>query len=336
MGYAQNDPEGQARLAALLEALKPLGWEGGRNLQIELRWASADVAQISRFAKELVAFKPDLIVSNTTPVTAAIHRETADIPIVFIVVSDPVGEGFVASLSHPGRNITGFIDVEDTIGGKWLELLKEVAPTTNHAAMMFNPDTAPGGGNYFLPNFRGGWSRTRYQDCRRSCTQRDRNRERHWQTSGERNGGLVVMTDGYMTVHRRDIIRLAERERLPTVYPTSISAHDGGLISYAPDYHDVFRRGASYVDRVLRGESASDTLSGPGANKIKICEKYRKPRDARASECQTSCRALSRRGEREVAARDQRRVPLSLESAERECSGNEKKKEKKKKKKNVN
>src|ERR1700722_4411249 len=143
VGYAQNDPEAQARIAALLEALKALGWEGGRNLQIELRWSSADVAQISRFAKELVAFKPDLIVSNTTPVTAAVHRETADIPIVFIIVSDPVGEGFVASLSHPGRNITGFINVEDTIGGKWLEMLKEVAPATSHAAMMFNPDTAP-------------------------------------------------------------------------------------------------------------------------------------------------------------------------------------------------
>jgi putative tryptophan/tyrosine transport system substrate-binding protein len=124
MGYAQDDPEGQARIAALMDALKALGWEGGRNLRIELRWASADVAQISHFAKELVAFKPDLIVSNTTPVTAAVHRETTDIPIVFIIVSDPVGEGFVTSLSHPGRNIAGFINVEDTIGGKWLELLK--------------------------------------------------------------------------------------------------------------------------------------------------------------------------------------------------------------------
>jgi putative tryptophan/tyrosine transport system substrate-binding protein len=258
MGYAQNDPEGQARLAALLEALKPLGWEGGRNLQIELRWASADVAQISRFAKELVAFKPDLIVSNTTPVTAAVHRETADIPIVFIIVSDPVGEGFVASLSHPGRNITGFINVEDTMGGKWLELLKEVAPTTNRAAMMFNPDTAPGGGNYFLPNFEAAGRALGIKTAAAPVRSETEIANVIGSLAGERNGGLVVMTDAYMTVHRRDIIRLAERERLPTVYPTSISAHDGGLISYAPDYHDVFRRGAGYVDRVLRGESASD------------------------------------------------------------------------------
>ena len=258
MGYAQNDPEGQARLAALLEALKALGWEGGRNLQIELRWASADVAQISRFAKELVAFKPDLIVSNTTPVTAAVHRETADIPIVFIIVSDPVGEGFVASLSHPGRNITGFINVEDTIGGKWLELLKEVAPATNHAAMMFNPDTAPGGGNYFLPAFEAAGRALGIKTAAAPVRGETEIANAIGSLAREQNGGLVVMTDGYMTVHRRDIIRLAERERLPGVYPTSISAHDGGLISYAPDYHDVFRRGAGYVDRVLRGESASD------------------------------------------------------------------------------
>jgi putative tryptophan/tyrosine transport system substrate-binding protein len=258
MGYAQNDPEGQARITAFLEALKALGWEDGRNLQIVLRWTSADVAQISRFAKELVASKPDLIVANTTPVTAAVHREAADIPIVFIIVSDPVGEGLVASLSHPGRNITGFINVENTIGGKWLQLLKEIAPATSQVAMMFNPDTAPGGGSYFLPAFETAGhalgikaaaapvrSDTEIENAIRSLAR-------------ERDGGLVVMTDSYMTVHRRDIIRLSERERLPAVYPTSISAHDGGLISYAPDYYDVFRRGAGYVDRVLRGESASE------------------------------------------------------------------------------
>jgi putative ABC transport system substrate-binding protein len=258
MGYAQNDPEAQARIAALLEALKALGWEGGRNLQIELRWSSADVAQISRFAKELVAFKPDLIVSNTTPVTAAVHRETADIPIVFIIVSDPVGEGFVASLSHPGRNITGFINVEDTIGGKWLEMLKEVAPATSHAAMMFNPDTAPGGGSYFLPAFETAGRALDIKAAAAPVRSETEIENAIGSLAREKNGGLVVMTDSYMTVHRRDIIRLAERERLPAVYPTSISTRDGGLISYAPDYYDVFRRAAGYVDKVLRGASASE------------------------------------------------------------------------------
>lgn len=258
MGYAQSDPEGQARFAALLEALKALGWEDGRNLQIELRWASADVAQISRFAKELVAFKPDLLVANTTPVTAAVHRETADIPIVFIIVSDPVGEGFVASLSHPGRNITGFINVENTIGGKWLELLKEVAPATSQASMMFNPDTAPGAGSYFLPAFEAAGRALGIKAAAAPVRSETEIENAISSLARERNGGLVVMTDSYMTVHRRDIIRLTERERLPAVYPTSISAHDGGLISYAPDYYDVFRRGAGYVDKVLRGGSASE------------------------------------------------------------------------------
>jgi putative tryptophan/tyrosine transport system substrate-binding protein len=258
MGYAQNDSEGQLRIAAFLEALKGLGWQDGRNLQLELRWASADVAQISRLAKELVALKPDLIVSNTTPVTVALHRQTADIPIVFIIVSDPVGEGLVASLSHPGRNITGFINVEDTIGGKWLELLKEVAPGTSHAAMMFNPDTAPGAGSYFLPAFEAAGRAFGIKAAAAPVRSEADIENTIASLAREQNGGLVVMTDGYMTVHRRNIIRLAERERLPAVYPTSISARDGGLISYAPDYYDVFRRGAGYADKVLRGESASE------------------------------------------------------------------------------
>jgi putative ABC transport system substrate-binding protein len=258
MGYAQNDPEGHARIAALFEALKALGWENGRNLQIELRWASADIAQISEFAKELVAFKPDLIVSNTTPVTAAVHRETTDIPIVFIIVSDPVGEGFVTSLSHPGRNITGFINVEDTIGGKWLELLKEVAPATSQAAMMFNPDTAPGGGSYFLAAFEAAGRAFSIKAAAAPVHSEIEIENTIASLAQEKNGGLIVMTDAYMTVHRHKIIQLTDRERLPTVYPTSISARDGGLISYAPDYYDVFRRGAGYVDKILHGGSASE------------------------------------------------------------------------------
>ncbi len=258
MGYAQNDPEGQARLAALLGALKALGWEDGRNLQIELRWGSADVARIGQLAKELVALKPDLIVSNTTPVTAAVHRETTDIPVVFIIVSDPVGEGFVTSLSHPGRNMTGFINVEDTIGGKWLELLKEVAPATTQAAMMFNPDTAPGAGSYFLSAFEAAGRALGIKAAAAPVHSETEIENVIASLARERNGGLVVMTDSYMTVHRREIIRMAERERLPAVYPTSISPRDGGFMSYAPDYYDVFRRGAGYVDKVLRGASASD------------------------------------------------------------------------------
>jgi len=258
MGYAQNDPEGQARLGALMKGLQVSGWEVGRNLQIDLRWASAEVGQIGGLAKELVALKPDLIVSNTTPVTAALHRETADIPIIFVIVSDPVGEGFVASLSHPERNITGFINVEDTIGGKWLELLKEAAPATAYAAMMFNPDTAPGGGSYFLGAFETA-GRAFGINAMAAPVRSEQDIESAMNgLAREKNAGLVVMTDSYMTVHRRKIIGLAEQQKLPVVYPTAISARDGGLLSYAPDYYDVFRRSASYVDRVLRGAKAGD------------------------------------------------------------------------------
>jgi putative ABC transport system substrate-binding protein len=244
MGYAQDDPEAKARVAALLESLRSLGWEAGRNLQVDLRWAGADVAQINRLAKELVASKPHLIVSNAAPVTVAVHRETIDIPIVFIIVSDPVGEGLIASLSHPGRNITGFINVEDTIGGKWLELLKQAVPTISHAAMIFNPDSAPGGGSYFLPGFEAAGRALGIKTAAAPVRSENDIESAISGLAREENGGLVVMTDGYMTVHRRDIIRLAERERIPAVYPTSISTADGGLISYAPDYYDVFQPGS--------------------------------------------------------------------------------------------
>ena len=177
---------------------------------------------------------------------------------LFIIVSDPVGEGFVTSLSHPGRNITGFINVEDTIGGKWLELLKEVAPATSQAAMMFNPDTAPGGGSYFLAAFEAAGRAFSIKAAAAPVHSEIEIENTIASLAQEKNGGLIVMTDAYMTVHRHKIIQLTDRERLPTVYPTSISARDGGLISYAPDYYDVFRRGAGYVDKILHGGSASE------------------------------------------------------------------------------
>jgi putative tryptophan/tyrosine transport system substrate-binding protein len=148
MGNAENDPLSQPRIAAFLQGLAELGWSDSRNLQIDYRWAGADVEQIKQFAKGLVALKPDVILAQSTPVTAALQRETTGIPIVFVLASDPVGAGFVTSLARPGGNITGFINFEDAMGGKWLELLKEIAPAVKHAAIMFNPDTAPGGGEF--------------------------------------------------------------------------------------------------------------------------------------------------------------------------------------------
>jgi putative ABC transport system substrate-binding protein len=147
MGYAQGDPSAQSFFAGFAQSLQELGWTVGQNVSIEDRWAGGDINRIQKFAKELVEIQPDVILANTTPVTVALHRETRTIPIIFVIVSDPVGAGLITSLAQPGGNITGFINIEASMGSKWLELLKEIAPAVRRAAIMFNPDTAPGGGD---------------------------------------------------------------------------------------------------------------------------------------------------------------------------------------------
>jgi putative ABC transport system substrate-binding protein len=222
---------------------------------IEERWASADVERIQRFAHELVASKPDLILANTTPVTAALQRETATIPIVFVIVSDPVGAGFAKSLARPGGNITGFINFEDTMGGKWLELLKEVAPAVTRAVIMFNPDTAPGNGGYFLPSFEAAGPLLGAKAIAAPVRSADDIEHAIADLASAPGGGLVVMTDSFMTVHRSLLMTLGQRFKLPVVYPLGVYAREGGLLGYAPDYLDLFRRSASYVDRILKGDS---------------------------------------------------------------------------------
>jgi ABC-type uncharacterized transport system substrate-binding protein len=258
MGYAENDPESQTRIAAFVQALSDSGWSDGRNLHIDYRWASADVERIKQFAKELVALKPDVILANTTPVTAALQRETADIPIVFVIVSDPVGAGFVASLARPGGNITGFINFEDSMGGKWLELLKAIAPAVKLSGIMFNPDTAPGGGGYFLHSFEAAGAALGVKTIVTPVRSTNEIEKVIGDLARERDGGLVVMTDSFLTVNRKQVMTLAERYKLPAVYPTRYFVTDGGLISYAADLIDQYRRSASYVDRILRGEKPAD------------------------------------------------------------------------------
>jgi putative tryptophan/tyrosine transport system substrate-binding protein len=164
MGYAQSDPSAQSLIAGFVQRLQRLGWTVGQNVSIEDRWAGGDINRIQQFAKELIKIQPDVILANTTPVTVALHRETRTIPIIFAIVSDPVGAGLIASLAQPGENITGFINVEASMGGKWLELLKEIAPGVRRAAIMFNPDTAPGADNILRLRFRpllGLWGSSR-------------------------------------------------------------------------------------------------------------------------------------------------------------------------------
>jgi ABC-type uncharacterized transport system substrate-binding protein len=258
MGYAESPPVGQAFVAAFQEELQKLGWTEGRNIRIDTRWATAlDAEARQRFAKELVALQPDLILSHSTPTTAALLQQTRTIPIVFATVSDPVGSGFVASFPRPGANVTGFTNIEPTMAGKWLELLKEIAPRVNRVAFLFNPATAPYAEYYLNP----------FKDAARSfvaeviaASVRDTSELESVVAAQARepNGGLVVMTDTFTSVHRVEITSLAARYRLPAVYPYRFFAELGGLLSYGVDLTDNYRRAASYVDRILKGAKPSE------------------------------------------------------------------------------
>jgi putative ABC transport system substrate-binding protein len=258
MAFDENDPKPNAWLSGFKQGLAELGWTDGRNLEIDVRWAAGNLEQMRVFAKKMVALQPDVIVANSTPITALLQRETQTIPIVFVAVSDPVGASFVASLPHPGGNITGFADAETAMVGKWLELITEIAPGIKRITAMFNPDTAAGGGSYFLPPLEAAAQLLKvYLVIAR--VHNDAEIEQVITGLGrEPGGGLIVVPDGFMVVHRAAIIALAARNNVPAVYWQSLFAKDGGLLSYGPDYSDLFRRAALYVDRILRGARPAD------------------------------------------------------------------------------
>jgi putative tryptophan/tyrosine transport system substrate-binding protein len=258
MGTGEDDPESKAQLSGFTKGLAELGWTDGRKLRMDVRWAAGNVDRMRMFAKELVELQPDVILSNSTPMTAVLQRETRTIPIVFVAVADPVGEGFVAGLPRPGGNMTGFSNLEASMGGKWLQLLMEVAPGLKRVAIMFNPDTAAGGGSYFLPSFEAA-ARSLKVEPIIAPIHDDAEVEMVITSLGrEPRGGLVVPQDSFMIVHRAPVILLAALNNVPVVYQRSISVRDGGLLSYGPDIVDVFRRAALYVDRILRGEKPAD------------------------------------------------------------------------------
>jgi putative ABC transport system substrate-binding protein len=257
IGFSENDPEAKAYLSGFTQGLAKLGWTDG-NLWMDVRWAAANADQMRSFAKELVNLQPDVILANTTPVTAALQRETRTIPIVFAAVADPVGAGFVASLPHPGGNITGFISQEAAMAGKWLELLAEIAPSVKRVAAMFNPETAPGGGSYFLPSFEAAARSFKVAPIT-APVHSDAEIEPVIASLGrESGGGLVVMPDAFTLVHRASIILLAARNNVPAVYYEAFFARDGGLLGYGADRGDIFRRAAPYVDRILRGTKPAE------------------------------------------------------------------------------
>jgi putative ABC transport system substrate-binding protein len=258
MGNREDDPEGQLLAAALVQGLSNLSWVHGRNARIDFRWAGGSVDPLRTLAKELIESQPDVILANSTPVLAALHQETRTVPIVFVIVSDPVGDGFVASLSRPGGNITGLINVESSMAGKWLQLLKDIAPTVTQAAIMFNPDTAAGGGSYFLRPFEDAAALLRARPIK-AAVRSDAEIEAAMNAlEAEPNSGLVVMTDSFTSRHRGTIISLARQKKLPAVYPSRAFAKDGGLLSYGASNSDLFSRAAEYIDRILRGAKPSE------------------------------------------------------------------------------
>jgi putative ABC transport system substrate-binding protein len=257
LGWSESDPEYRMRLDAFLQELAKSGWADGRNVRLDVRWTNGDVARAGVLAKELVALQPDVILVGTTPATAALQRETRTIPIVFAVVSDPVGAGFVASLPRPGGNITGFINIEAAMGGKWLELLKEVAPRLRRVAIMFNPDTAPGGGSYYLGAFEAA-ARPLAIETSQARVHSDAEIETAIAALGRQQAGLVVMDDSFTSTHRGAVISQAARSNVPTIFSPPFVAKEGGLISYGTNGLDLFRRAAGYVDRILRGAKAGD------------------------------------------------------------------------------
>jgi putative ABC transport system substrate-binding protein len=252
MAFAEGDPGGQARVAAFREGLEKRGWTEGRNVRIETRWGTADVASIRRAAKELVALQPDLILSNSTPTTAALLQQTRTIPIVFAVVSDPVGSGFVASFPRPGGNVTGLTNIEPTMAGKWLELLREMAPRIKRAAILFNPTTATYADDY-LKAFKTAAASFGVEPVIASVRDRSGLEPVISAHAREPNAGLVVMTDSFTSAHAAEITALAARYRLPAIYPFRFFAELGGLLCYGNDLLDSFRRAAEYVDRILKG-----------------------------------------------------------------------------------
>src|SRR6478672_11011956 len=258
MGWNETDPEAQSNLAAFVRELQQLGWTDGRNVRIDYRWSNGDVNRMQIFSKELVGSAPDAILAHTTPVTAALQRETRTVPIVFVLVSDPVGEGFVAGLPRPGGNITGFVHTEGEFAGKLLELLTEIAPTVKRVAIMFNPETAPGRGSSYLPSFETAARSSRLEAIAAPVRNDAEIQAIVAMLGREEGGGLVAMPDGFTLVHRALMILQAARNRIPAVYWNAIIARDGGLLSYGPDTSDIFRRAAPYFDRILRGAKSAE------------------------------------------------------------------------------
>ena len=256
MGYPEGDPQAQANVTALLRGLQDLGWIEGRNVQIDYRWAGGDPDKARTFARELIALTPDVMVPSTNQVTRILQQETRTIPIVFAFVGDPVGSGFAASLARPGKNITGFANFENSIGGKWVELLKEIAPRAERIGFVFNPDAAPNVGFFHAAEAAAPSLGIKLI----ALAVRDATDIEQGITAfaSEPDCGLVVAPHAVTLGNRELIIELAVRNRLPALYSDRYFAESGGLVSFGNNTADLFRRAATYTDLILKGANPAE------------------------------------------------------------------------------
>ena len=255
-----NDDEAKARTKAFEQGLTSRGWVLGRNIRIEYRYAAGDAALMRNYAKELVSLRPDIIVGHSTPVVSELVRATHTIPIVFVVVADPVGSGFATSIAHPGGNVTGFTNLSPTIPGKLLTMLEEITPNLARVALLFNPETVAHGelATEYFHAFDAAAAALALQSMLAEVHM-PAEIEQTMKDLAQRSGsGIIVMPDNFTTVHRHLIISLAAQLRVPTIYPYRYFVEEGGLISYGVDVIDLFRRTADYVNRILKGANPAD------------------------------------------------------------------------------
>jgi putative tryptophan/tyrosine transport system substrate-binding protein len=257
MGRAESDLDGQRQAKAFREGLAALSWLPGRNVIIDYRWHAGETARAEVYAKELIELRPDVLVANTTPSLVAVHHQTSTIPIVFIGVADPVGQGFVPNLARPGGNLTGFGLEEPSMGAKWVELLNEVRPEATRPTVLFNPETAPFA-RTFLPSVamaaKSRGLTPRVAEVRNEAEIEDA----VVIGSREQGAALIVLPDAFLFGHRNRIIQLVDQHRMPAVYAYRMCVVDGGLLAYGIDRVELFRVAASYIDRVLKGEKPAD------------------------------------------------------------------------------
>jgi len=280
MGWPESDPEAQSERAAFVQELQKLGWADGRNLRIDTRWAApAEPDSMHRLAKELVALQPDLLLSQSTPATTALLQETRTIPVIFGIVADPIGSGFVASFPRPGGNATGFAVAEPTQAGKWMELLKEIAPRVTRVAVLFNPAMATFA-EFWLKPFQAAAPSFAVEVILAPVHNTSELESVIAAQASEPNSGLFVMPDAFTITYRVEVTSLAARYRLPAVYAFRFFTKLGGLLSYGEDLTDNFRRAATYADRILKGEKPSELpVQGPVKFELVINRKTAKELD---------------------------------------------------------